>query len=148
MRSAPTATSLSYRLAARIEKEVEEERKQNRKCQIIILSWYPDGTPRRTDRLIVGGNVTLTLTSSVFRDTQTWVVSLQRWAREVSGSAGGPGPWRVKTQQCSSSVTPLVEWWRSLPAEKSCSCSCEGERALQNYSLGSAASWEVRPHQN
>jgi hypothetical protein len=29
-----------------------------------------------------------------------------------------------------------LEQWRSLPAEKSCSCSCEGERALQSYRLG------------
>jgi hypothetical protein len=29
----------------------------------------------------------------------------------------------------------VVEWWWSLPAEKSCSCSYEGERALQSRCL-------------
>jgi hypothetical protein len=46
--------------------------------------------PRRTDRLVVGRNVTLTLSEN---STEEWVDG--QW--EPVGSAGGPGPWRNST---------------------------------------------------
>jgi hypothetical protein len=88
--------------------------------------------PRRTDRLVIGRNVTLTYElvvswgiqlvgvegssekKSVLNGNQQWVDSPET----VSGSAGGPGPWRVETQLRGDNQ------WKHTRTKKISVCVC------------------------